>query len=164
MSDDKPKITVTRGKRNERSKRREKASAGDRLSSGLSLPGPGAVVSGFVRGVRTAWWAGLGLLDVTRSAGAQVFEALVEEGKSWEQVQRERREQRAEQVRRLTEEGDMVEAAEERIRDEVNEALRRIGAPHRDEVDALRDQIDALNAKVARLRDAVSDAQAETEE
>jgi poly(hydroxyalkanoate) granule-associated protein len=113
------------------------------------------VVSGLIRGTRAAWWAGLGLLDVAQSAGAQVFDALVEEGKSWEQAQRERREQRARQVRRATRESDAIQAAEERVQEEVNAALQRIGVPSRDDVDALKDQIEALNDRVDRLTDAV---------
>ena len=155
MSDDGPTITVTRGTK-DRSRRRSRSSqAASSASSGWGLPGPGDVVSGLVRGTRAAWWAGLGLLDVAQSAGAQVFDALVEEGKSWEQAQRERREQRARQVRRATRESDAIQAAEERVQEEVNAALQRIGVPSRDDVDALKDQVEALSDRVDRLTDAV---------
>jgi len=164
MSDDKPKITVTRGKRTERSNRRKKSSATNRSSSGLGLPAPGDVVTGLVRGVQNAWWAGLGVVAVARSAGAQVFDALVEEGKSWEQEQRKRREETAQQVQTLAEESDAVEAVEERVRDEVNAALRRVGVPDRDEIDDLRDQINTLGDKIEHLQDAVSEARGQEEE
>lgn len=155
MSDDGPTITVTRGTK-DRSRRRSRSSrAASSASSGWGLPGPGDVVSGLVRGTRAAWWAGLGLLDVAQSAGAQVFDALVEEGKSWEQAQRERREQRARQVQQATRESDAIRAAEERVQVEVNAALQRIGVPSREEVDALSDQIEALSDRVDRLTDAV---------
>ena len=161
MSNDKPKITVTRGKRKERSERRKKSSSAARPpSSGLGLPGPGAVVAGMIRGARNAWWAGLGVAAVARDAGSKVFDALVEEGKSWEQEQRKRREETAQQVQKMAEESDAVAAVEERVRDEVNAALRRVGVPDRDEIDALRDQIDTLGDKIERLQDAVSEAQA----
>ena len=156
MSDDGPTITVTRGTKDRSRRRRSRSSrAASSASSGWGLPGPGDVVSGLIRGTRAAWWAGLGLLDVAQSAGAQVFDALVEEGKSWEQAQRERREQRARQVRRTTRESDAIQAAEERVQEEVNAALQRIGVPSRDDVDALKDQIEALNDRVDRLTDAV---------
>ena len=153
MSDDEPTITVTRGTRSEQSKRKRSSSTDRSQSSGFGLPGPGAVISGAVRGVRTAWWAGLGLVAAARDSGMQVFEALVEEGKSWEQAQRERREQVARQVQqRAEEDDDVVETIEERVRDEVNNALQRVGRPHRDEVDTLREQVDALSEKVERLK------------
>ena len=156
MSDDGPTITVTRGTKDRSRRRRSRSSrAASSASSGWGLPGPGDVVSGLIRGTRAAWWAGVGLLDVAQSAGAQVFDALVEEGKSWEQAQRERREQRARQVRRATRESDAIQAAEERVQEEVNAALQRIGVPSRDDVDALKDQIEALNDRVDRLTDAV---------
>lgn len=156
MSDDSPTITVTRGTKDRSRHRRTRSSqAASSASSGWGLPGPGDVVSGLVRGTRAAWWAGLGLLDVAQSAGAQVFDALVEEGKSWEQAQRERREQRARQVRRATQEPDAMQAAEERVQEEVNAALQRIGVPSRDDVDALKDQVEALSDRVDRLTDAV---------
>jgi poly(hydroxyalkanoate) granule-associated protein len=163
MSNDKPKITVTRGKRTERSNRRKTSSAANRSSSGLGLPGPADVVTGVIRGARSAWWAGLGVFAVARDVGSKVFEALVEEGKSWEQVQRKRREETVQRVQTLAEESDAVEAVEERIRNEVNAALRRVGVPDRDEVDALREQIDTLGDKIERLQDAVSEAQREEE-
>jgi len=150
MSDDGPKITVTRGTRSKRSRQTNASSARSR-SSGWGLPGPGAVVSGVVRGVRTMWWAGLGAVATARDAGAQVFDALVEEGKSWEQTERERRERRARQVRTLVEESDALQEAEERIQDGVDAALRRVGVPSRDEMEDLRDQIDALSARVEDL-------------
>ena len=156
MSDDGPTITVTRGTKDRSRRRRSRSSrAASSASSGWGLPGPGDVVSGLIRGTRAAWWAGLGLLDVAQSAGAQVFDALVEEGKSWEQAQRERREQRARQVRRATRESDAIQAAEERVQEEVNAALQRIGVPSRDDVDALKDQVEALSDRVDRLTDAV---------
>lgn len=156
MSDDGPTITVTRGTKDRSRHRRSRSSrAGSSASSGWGLPSPSDVVSGLVRGTRAAWWAGLGLLDVAQRAGAQVFEALVEEGTSWEQAQRERREHRARQVRQAIQESDAIRAAEERVQEEVNTALQRIGVPSRDDVDALKDQIEALSDRVDRLADVV---------
>jgi poly(hydroxyalkanoate) granule-associated protein len=161
MSDNEPTITVTRGKRKERSERKQ--SAARARSSGWGLPGPGALVSGVVRGVRSAWWAGLGVFSVARDAGAQVFDAFVEEGKSWEQEERRRREATAQQVQRLANEEATVEAIEERVREEVNDVLHHAGVPHRDEVEELRTQIDTLGEKIEQLQNAVSEAGGEKE-
>lgn len=159
MSDDGPTITVTRGERRKNTERTKSSSAVRSQSSGLSLPGPGTVVSGVVRGVRTAWWASLGVLVVAWDAGSQVFDALVEEGKSWEQARRTRRTERAQQVQRLTEENEAVQAVEERVRTEVNDVLQRVGVPHRDEVDELHAQIDALSDRIEHLAQSVEDAE-----
>ncbi|MFB6249321.1 MAG: phasin family protein [Salinibacter sp.] len=154
MSDDgTPKIDVTRGKRSDRTKTSSRDAA-----SGASVPGPMAMVSGLARQAQRLWWAGLGALSVAEEAGAQVFDALVEEGKSWERARRERTQATAERVEAITEEGTRaVEAVEARVRSEVRGALRRVGVPHRDDVDELREQIDALSTKLRRLADAVDE-------
>lgn len=152
MSDNDTTITVTRGSREERSQKKQSSSTTRSRSSDLGLPGPGALVSGVVSGVRTAWWVGLGAFAVARKAGAQVFDALVEEGKSWEQARRERTEATARQVRTMTEENDALRTTEERVREEVNEALQRIGVPSRNDVDALREHVDSLADRIDALR------------
>lgn len=164
MSDNDSTITVTRGSREERAQQKQSSSRRQSRSSGLGVPGPGALVTGVVRGVQNAWWAGLGAFAAARDAGAQVFDALVAEDKSWEQARRERTEKTAQQVQQLAEESDAVQVVEKRVRDEVNAALRRVGVPDRDEVDALREQIDALSEQIEQLQGAVSESQAgETE-
>lgn len=164
MSDDGPTINVTRGSNRERRERTESSGGPSRSASGLGLPGPGALVSGAIRGVRNAWWAGLGAFAVARDAGSQVFDALVAEGKSWEQARRERTEARAQEVQRLTDEEATVEAIEDRMRAEVNDVLQRVGVPNRDEVDDLRVRIDALSERVEHLQNALSESQAEEAE
>lgn len=157
MSDDGPTINVTRGSNRERRERAESSGGRSRSSSGFGLPGPGALVSGAIRGVRNAWWAGLGILAVAREAGSKVFDALVEEGKSWEQAQRERREATVQQVQQLGDGEATVEAVEERVREEVNNVLQRVGVPHRDDVDELREQIDALTERIERLAQSIEE-------
>jgi len=164
MSDDKPKITVTRGKRKERSNRRKTSSATSRSSSGLGLPGPGDVVAGMVRGVRNAWWAGLGVFSAARDAGRQVFDALVAEGKSWEQARRARAEETARHVRQMADESDALRAVEDRVRDEVNDVLQRVGAPSRDDVDALRTHVETLAERIDSLRAEIEAMEGEEEE
>jgi len=154
-NDDGPKINVTRGKR--KRKKKDGDSSRKKSSSGSQLPGAMEVASGLARSARNMWLAGLGALSVAEEAGTQVFNALVEEGKSWEQARRERTEQTAEQVQQFTQEGTRaVEAVEERVRDEVDEMLQRIGVPRRDDLEELRDQVDALAEKMDQLSDAVS--------
>jgi poly(hydroxyalkanoate) granule-associated protein len=158
MSDNgSPSINVTRGKRTRR------RSSSDKQSSGSSLlPDPMSVVSGVMQRAQELWWAGLGIVSVAEDAGAKVFDALVEEGKSWEQAQRERREQTAKRVEELTEEGTQaVEAVEKRVREEVNEALHRIGVPHRDDINELRNQIDALADRMDQLAEAIDSSSTE---
>jgi polyhydroxyalkanoate synthesis regulator phasin len=84
----------------------------------------------------------------------------VEEGKSWEQERRKKTQQTAKQVQSITEEGTQaVEAVEQRVRTEVNDALKQIGVPHRDDVQELRDQVDALAEKMDALADAIEEKQ-----
>ena len=157
MGDDGPTINVTRGSNRERRGRTESSDGPSRSSFSLGLPGPGALVSGAIRGVRNAWRAGLGVFAAARDAGAQVFDALVAEGKSWKQARRERTAARAQQVQHLSDEEKTVRAVEDRVREEVNDALRHVGVPHRDDVNDLRAQIDALSERVAQLRQTIED-------
>lgn len=154
MSDDGPKINVTRGKRADKEKKNKQA------QSGSAVPGAMEVATGLAQRAREMWLAGLGALSLAEEAGTKVFDALVEEGKSWEQQRREQQQKTAEQVENLTEEGaQAIEAVEDRVRDEVNEALHQIGVPHRDDIDELRHQVDALSEKMEQLADAIADQQ-----
>jgi poly(hydroxyalkanoate) granule-associated protein len=150
---DSPKINVTRGKRSDRTETSSRTTA-----SGATLPGPMEVASGLARRAQNLWWAGLGALSVAEEAGTQVFDALVEEGKSWEQARREQTQETVEQVEAITQEGTRaVEAVEARVRDEVHGALHRVGVPHRDDVDELREQVDTLSKKLDRLAAAIDE-------
>lgn len=159
MSDDQgPTINVTRGKRTSRN-----PSSSRPQSSGSAVPGPMQLVSGVAQRAQELWWAGLGVVSVAEEASTQIFEALVEEGKSWEQARRERTKQTAQRVEELTKDGTRaVEAVEEQVRHDVNEVLHRIGVPHRDDVDELRDQIDTLAERMDRLADAIAEQRDET--
>lgn len=155
MSDKGPTITVTRGSKENAPEDQS------RSSSGFGLPGLGTLVSGLVRGARNAWWAGLGVLAVAETVGSQVFDALVEEGKSWEQQRRERTEARFRQVQELAGDGETVEAVEERVREEVDTVLRRIGVPRRGDLEELHEQVDALRETIERLSESVEEAEGE---
>ncbi|WP_263807945.1 phasin family protein [Salinibacter sp.] len=158
MSDNGPTITVTRGSRPEQADPKPSASSARSRSSGWGLPGPGAVVSSLVRGARAAWWAGLGVVGAVQDAGTQVFDALVEEGRSWERAERERRAQTARRVRQATDETDPIRAAEERVQTDVNDILRRVGVPSRDDLEELRERVDALGARIEALARSIEEA------
>lgn len=151
MSDSGPTITITRGKRPEQADPKPSASSTRSRSSGWGLPGPAAVVGGVLHGARAAWWAGLGVIGAVQDAGTQAFDALVKEGRSWEQAERERRAQTARRVRRMTDEADAIRAAEERVRADVRSVLRRMGGASREDVAELRERVDALGARVEAL-------------
>jgi len=151
-SDGSPSINVTRGRNTTRGKSGRAASSPSIVTDATTL------VSTVARTARQTWLAGLGVLSVAEEAGGKVFDALVEEGKSWEQARREQRAARARQVQTVAEyAGGVVEAVEERMRDGVNDVLHRLGAPHRDDVKALRNRVEALSEKLDRLVDAASE-------
>ncbi len=159
MSDSGPTITITRGKRPEQADPKPSASSARSPSSGWGLlPGPGAVVSGLVRGARAAWWAGLGVVGAVQDAGTQVFDALVEEGRSWERARRERTEAMSRRVQRMTDEPKVVQAVEERVQADVNDILRRVGVPSRDDLEELRERVDALGARIEALARSIEEA------
>jgi len=109
-----------------------------------------------VQGVRNVWLASLGVFAVAQEAGAQVFDALVEEGKSWEQARREQTDTRQRQVKTLVEQGaETVEAVEKRVRTEVDDALRQVGVPRRSDLDALRGRVNDLAQKLDHLSQVV---------
>ena len=159
MSDEKkPTINVTRGRNKERGKSAREATPN---ADGPDLMGLAAQV---VQGARSMWLAGLGVLAVAQETGAQVFDALVDEGKSWEQARREQTETRRRQVKTLADEGaKAVEAVEERVRDEVDEALRRVGVPRRKDLDDLRGRVNDLAQKLDRLSKAVETKRPDTD-
>lgn len=160
MSEKSPTINVTRGSNRNERKRRSSTTEG---SYGLDVSGPLNIVSGLVRGARTAWWAGLGVLGVVEDTGTQVFDSLVEKGKSWTQVTRKRTEARAQRLRKLARrERGFVQDVERRAHAEVGELLRRIDVPQRDDVEELRRQVDRLSERIDRLAAAIEDEDEES--
>lgn len=162
MEEKEPTITVTRGAK--RAVQGEEPDPSSRSSTGMRIPGIGDVASGVTQGVRNAWLAGLGVLSVAGEAGSQVFNALVEEGKSWEQTQRERTQSTAQQVRSLRKEGARtVEAMEEMARDEMEAMLKRMGVPRRSDFEELQAEVDELIRKVERLSRSIEREKTRTE-
>lgn len=105
------------------------------------------------------WLAGMGALGRAQAEGNKLFEVLVKEGMTLEQSARRLAGGRAEAVRDAVEKtawqtreratetwGKLEKGFEER----VQRTLTRLGVPGRDDVDALRDRVDALNAELRR--------------
>ena len=157
MSNDKPTINVTRGSRGKKSSTPTTSSSKKQAASS-SLPSAMDVAQGLAETTRRMWLAGLGALSMAEEAGTSAFNALVDEGKSWEQARRERTDAVSKQVKRLADESaDAASAVEDRVRTEIDNALSRVGVPSRDDIDDLRDQVNDLHEKVDRLANALHD-------
>jgi len=143
MSDSKPTINITRGRKE---------------SPPPSDPPPAAgpdVVSGLASGVRNVWLAGLGALSMAEELGTKTFDALVREGKSWESEQGMGSSAAGESssaMKQLREgSAEAVASLERRIRSEVSDMVTQMGIPRRQDVDALREEVSELSEKVDRL-------------
>lgn len=110
------------------------------------------------------WLAGVGAFGRAQAEGTKMFEALVKEGQSLEQTARRFAGGRAEVVRDALESrvGQARERAagtwdrlEKVFEDRVQRALVKLDVPNREDVAALVDRVDALNAEL-RKRDRVA--------
>ncbi len=61
-------------------------------------------------------------------------------------------------VRRATDEADAIRASDERVQADVNDVLRRVGVPSRDDVAELRERVDALGARIEALARSIEEA------
>jgi len=161
MSDDSnPTINITRGSRS-----RKRSSTNEDASPGASDVSFRDVATEVAKGVRNVFLAGLGAISYAEQAGADVFDALVEEGKTWERTRRETTERvkkKVDELRQSSEEA--AQATEERVQSEVDAALGRVGVPKQSEIDDLKTQVDDLTAKIDRLTAALERKQAASEE
>jgi poly(hydroxyalkanoate) granule-associated protein len=103
------------------------------------------------------WLAGLGALATAEQEGAKVFSRLVDRGreveaKGKEQVDEAR--QKAEEVKEKAEKswGDLGDKVSGKVDEKLTEALHRLGVPTRDEIRALTQKVEELNAKVEQLK------------
>lgn len=105
------------------------------------------------------WLAGVGAFGRAQAEGTKLFEALVKEGVSLEQTARKFAGGRADVVRDAVESrvGQARERAvgtwdrlEKVFEDRVQRALVKLGVPNRDDVAALVDRVDALNAELRK--------------
>lgn len=106
------------------------------------------------------WLAGVGAFGRAQAEGTKLFEGLVKEGLSLEQTARKLAGNRADVVRDAVESrvgqareraADTWDRLEKVFEDRVQRALLKLGVPGRDDLAALVDRVDALNAELRRL-------------
>ena len=106
------------------------------------------------------WLAGVGAFGRAQAEGTKLFEALVKEGLSFEQTARRFAGGRADVVRDAVESRvgqareravDTWDRLEKVFEDRVQRALVKLGVPNREDLGALVDRVDALNAELRRL-------------
>lgn len=157
MSDPKPTINITRGKK-------PQTSSTSRRDDGQAGSGVPDVASGLAEGVRAVWLAGLGAIATVEELSTKAFESLVEEGKAWEAQRVQQTSDRGGESRmqRFRKGGTEAMASLERcVRDEVNDMITQMGIPRREDVDALQDEVRQLSEKVNRLAELLDDRPAD---
>ncbi len=106
------------------------------------------------------WLAGVGAFGRAQAEGTKLFEALVKEGLSFEQTARKFAGGRADVVRDAVESRvgqareravDTWDRLEKVFEDRVQRALVKLGVPNRDDLGALVERVDALNAELRKL-------------
>ncbi len=111
------------------------------------------------------WLAGMGAFGRAQAEGNKLFEVLVKEGMTLEQSARRLAGGRAEAVRDAVEKSvwqtrdraaETWDKLEKGFEDRVQRTLTRLGVPGRDDVNALRDRVDALNAELRRANRAAA--------
>lgn len=117
------------------------------------------MVDAVVASAQQIWQAGLGAFAKAQHGGSELFDKLVQEGAQLHQLTEHLAGGAplgvAEKVSRLAENvGRQASGSWEKIEkifdDRVARSLRHIGAPARDELDALRREVDALKAAMAQ--------------
>ncbi len=104
------------------------------------------------------WLAGLGALSAAEEGGAKVFQRLVERGKELEARGREQAEEAKQKAERTW--GDLGEKVGGKVDEKLTETLHRLGVPTRDEIRALTQKVEELNAKIEQLKPRVAPAAA----
>ena len=106
------------------------------------------------------WLAGVGAFGRAQSEGTKLFETLVKEGLSLEQVTRKVAGGKVEAVRDAVENkvgqareraSDTWDRLEKVFEERVQRALRRLEVPGREDLSALIDRVDSLNAELRKL-------------
>ncbi|MCY7355182.1 MAG: phasin family protein [Lysobacter sp.] len=109
------------------------------------------------------WLAGMGAFGRAQAEGNKLFEVLVKEGTSLEQSARKLAGGRADAVRDAVENRvsqtreravDTWDKLEKVFEDRVQRALTKLGVPGRDDLSALMDRVDTLNAQLRRVNGA----------
>ena len=106
------------------------------------------------------WLAGVGAFGRAQAEGTKLFENLVKEGLSLEQVTRKVAGGKVEAVRDAVENkvgqareraSDTWDRLEKVFEERVQRALRRLEVPSREDLGALIDRVDTLNAELRKL-------------
>jgi poly(hydroxyalkanoate) granule-associated protein len=106
------------------------------------------------------WLAGVGAFGRAQSEGTKLFETLVKEGLSLEQVTRKVAGGKVDAVRDAVETtvgqareraSDTWDRLEKVFEERVQRALRRLEVPSREDLAALVDRVDALNNELRKL-------------
>ncbi|HLR18018.1 MAG TPA: phasin family protein [Alcanivoracaceae bacterium] len=95
------------------------------------------------------WLAGLGAFSRAEEEGGRFFDALVDTGKDLETKTRSAEakvDELREKVRRHS--GETMEKMEKAFDERLNKALSRLGLANKHEVDALKEQIEKLQAEL----------------
>ncbi|HWU71767.1 MAG TPA: phasin family protein [Pseudoxanthomonas sp.] len=106
------------------------------------------------------WLAGVGAFGRAQAEGGKLFESLVKEGLSLEQLTRKVATGRVDAVRDAVETtvgqareraADTWDRLEKVFEDRVQRALRRLEVPSREDLAGLIERVDALNAELRKL-------------
>ena len=106
------------------------------------------------------WLAGVGAFGRAQAEGTKLFETLVKEGLSLEQITRKTAGGKAQAMRDAVETtvgqareraSDTWDRLEKVFEERVHRALRRLEVPSREDLSALIDRVDALNAQLRKL-------------
>lgn len=106
------------------------------------------------------WLAGVGAFGRAQAEGNKLFETLVKEGLSLEQITRKVAGGKVEAVRDVVENkvgqareraSDTWDRLEKVFEERVQRALRRLEVPSREDLSALIDRVDSLNGELRKL-------------
>jgi poly(hydroxyalkanoate) granule-associated protein len=117
---------------------------------------------GLVDSAQQIWMAGLGAFGRAQEEGTKLFESLVKEGASLEQMTRRFATGRVDSARDAVETtvaqvkeraADTWDKLEKVFEERVSRALGRLGVPGRDEMEALLERVEELNRAVRKLNE-----------
>lgn len=140
------------------SARAKRAAAGSK-EAGLQAKAE-QVSRSIVDSAQQIWLAGVGAFSRAQEEGTRLFEALVKEGMNLEKTTRHLTAGKVDAVRDAVEErvgqareraADTWDRLEKVFEQRVQRALTRLGVPSRDEIKALIERVDQLNAELRKL-------------
>lgn len=131
-------------------------------TSAGSRPAPSSFQGrALIDSAREIWMAGLGAFGRAQEEGSKVFERLVREGMSLEQKTRRFATGRVDDARDAVENTvanvreratDTWDKLEKVFEDRVSKALKKLGVPGREEMEALLERVEELNREVRKAQ------------